>query len=257
MTAKGIEASGSNNTEAGVAYLEEAGKLDPKNDLAFAKLGEIFVGGSQTERGISNYEKALAANLGFTELYVPLGLAYLKVGNIAKAQEYSAKADAAGAATADATYLRAMVLYKQNKNDEALAAFQKTLTIDPNYSSAYSGRCWAYNLKNDPDRAIADCNEAIRLDAKASGAFNNRGVAYVAKRDYTRAIADYDEALKLNPKNAVAFANRGILWGNRRDYDEVDQVALSARLPAWRAAGQARRSPVKSRQYEQKRRASR
>src|SRR4029079_8605058 len=73
LTAKGIDASGPNNTEAGVAYLEEAVKLDAKNEVAYAKLGEIFVAGQQTERGIQNYEKALVAKPDFSDVYVPIG----------------------------------------------------------------------------------------------------------------------------------------------------------------------------------------
>jgi len=222
LTAKGIEASGPNNTEAGVAYLEEAGKLDPKNDLAFAKLGEIFVGGSQTERGISNYEKALAANPGFTELYVPLGLAYLKTGNIAKAQEYSAKADAAGAATADATYLRGMVLYKQNKNDEALAAFQKTLTIDPNYSSAQYYVAATYDRLNQSDQSIAMYKKTVEKDPEFAPAWYDMGVAYYNAGDYDKAADAYQHSTQLDPNNAQGHANLASTYRQQEHFDQAN-----------------------------------
>ena len=59
LTAKGIAAAGDANAEAGATFLEEAVTLDPKNSVAFAKLGEIYTTGGQTERGIQNYERRL------------------------------------------------------------------------------------------------------------------------------------------------------------------------------------------------------
>jgi len=222
LTAKGIEASGPNNTEAGVVYLEEAGKLDSKNDLAFAKLGEIFVGGSQTERGILNYEKALTANPGFTELYVPLGLAYLKTGNIAKAQEYSTKADRVGAATADAMYLRGMVLYKQNKNPEALEAFQKVLSLDPNYSSAEYYVAATYDRLNQSDQSIAMYKKTVENDPEFAPAWYDLGVAYYNAGQYDKAADAYEHSTKADPSNAQGHANLASTYRQQERYADAN-----------------------------------
>lgn len=222
LTAKGIDASGPGNSEAGVIYLDEAVKLDPKNDVAYAKLGEIFTARDQAERGITNYEKALAANAALTELYVPLGLAYLKTGDIVKAEEYAKKSDSAGASSADATYLRAMVLYKQNKNTEALAAFQQTLKIDPNYSAARYYEAATYDRLNQSDQSIAAYKKTVESDPEYAPAWFDLGVAYYNAADYNNAANAYQQSIKYDPNNAQAHANLASTYRQQEKFADAN-----------------------------------
>ena len=222
LTAKGIDASGPGNSEAGVVYLDEAVKLDPKNDVAYAKLGEIFVARDQAERGIANYEKALVANSAMTELYVPLGLAYLKTGNIVKAEEYAKKSDSVGASSADAAYLRAMVLYKQNKNPEALAAFQETLKVDPTYSAARYYEAATYDRLNQSDQSIAEYKRTVESDPQYAPAWFDLGVAYYNVADYNNAANAYQQSIKYDPNNAEAHANLASTYRQQERFAEAN-----------------------------------
>jgi len=222
LTAKGIDASGPSNSEAGVIYLDEAVKLDAKNDVAYAKLGEIFSSLEQSERAVTNYEKALTANPGFTDVYVPAGLAYLKMGNLAKAEEFATKADAAGLTGADASYLRAMVLYKQNKNAEALAAFQKTLSIDPNYSSARYYEAATYDRLNQSNESIAAYKKTVETDPEFAPAWFDLGVAFYNAGDYDNAANAYQQSIKHDPNNAEAHANLASAYRQQEKFGEAN-----------------------------------
>ena len=223
LTAKGIDASGPTNSEAGDQYLEEAVKLDPKNEVAFAKLGEIFVAGEQTERGIGYYEKAVAANPAFTDAFVPLGIAYLKVGNVAKAEEYSAKADAAGAGSADAAYLRGMILFKQNKNQEALAAFQKTLTIDQPMRPLDITRPRLYDRLNQSDQSIASYKKTVEDDPTfTSGVASTSASLITTPGDYNNAANAYEQSVKYDPNNAQGHANLASAYRQEQKYPEAN-----------------------------------
>ena len=142
-----------------------------------------------------------------TDLYVPIGLAYVKTGNIAKAEYYAGKADAAGAGLADAMFLRGVVAYKQNQNPEALAAFQKTLAIDPNYSSASYYQAATYDRLSQSDQSIATYKKTVELDPEYAPAWFDLGVAYYNQADYKDAAPAYEQAVKYDPNNAQAHAN--------------------------------------------------
>src|SRR5262249_50846258 len=142
-----------------------------------------------------------------TEFYVPLGLAYLKTGNVAKAEYCATKADASGAGSADAEFLRGMVLYKQNKNPDALTAFQKTLSIDPNYSSARYYEAATYDRLNQADQSIAAYKKTVEADPEYAPAWYDLGVAYYNAGDYKNAAGAYEQTIKYDPNNAQAHAN--------------------------------------------------
>ena len=102
---------------------------------------------------------------------------------------------------------RGNAYFRKGDYDRAIVDYDRAIWLDPKYAFAYNNRGNAYSGKGDYDQAIADTNEAIRLDSKFAEAYNNRGEAYEAKNDPDHAIADFDQALKLNP--SLPDAQRG------------------------------------------------
>jgi tetratricopeptide (TPR) repeat protein len=80
--------------------------------------------------------------------------------------------------------------------------------LNPNNSSAFNERGYAYSAKGDYDRAIADYDEAIRLDSKNVLPINNRGNAFELMGDYPRAALEFDEITRLQPGNAEVWNRR-------------------------------------------------
>jgi tetratricopeptide (TPR) repeat protein len=105
--------------------------------------------------------------------------------------------------------------------DEAIAACNHLLGLDPKDVASYNNRGNAYFRKGDYDRAIADYDQAIRLDQKYAFAYNNRGNAYAGKGDYDQAIADANVAIRLDPKFAEAYNNRGEAYEAKNDPDHA------------------------------------
>ena len=221
LTAKGIELAATSKTDAATA-LEEAVKLDPKNAVAYAKLGEISDAQELTERAIQNYELAIKADDKFSAVYVPLGLDYLKKGEIAKAETYAIRAENEGPETADGRYLRGLVYLKQNKNAEAKAEFDKVLALEPQYAAAKYYQAVAYGQMNQDDQSIAAYKAAVQADPEYAPAWYDLGVAYYNKGDYDNAAASYREAIKYDPNNAQAHANLASTYRQQEKYAEAN-----------------------------------
>ena len=66
--------------------LEKAIALDPKLDVAYLALGNLYFARGEFQRAVSTYQKAIAANPAGDEAHYRLGLAYKKNGDEAKAQ---------------------------------------------------------------------------------------------------------------------------------------------------------------------------
>ncbi|KAB8335825.1 tetratricopeptide repeat protein [Scytonema tolypothrichoides VB-61278] len=79
-----------------------------------------------------------------------------------------------------------------------MADYNQAIKLDPNYATAYDGRCELYRTKKDYDRAIADCNQAIKLDSNLTDAYYNRGLVYKNKGNKDKAIQDLKKILQLN-----------------------------------------------------------
>ena len=166
LISKGIDVAGTNANEAAVPIFEEAIKYDPQNDVAYAKLGEIHDAKGRKDAAVTNYEKALAINPSYTMLYSPLAMLYLDKGDVAKADSAIGKAAAAGVDTPDTRYVKGVLLFKENKNQEALAAFDNVLQADPNNADALYFRAQTLERLDRKD----DANTAFQKAAVADPA---------------------------------------------------------------------------------------
>ncbi len=207
LTATGIQTAGEDNNEAAVPMFDEAVKLDPKNEIAFTKLGEIHDARGRNALAITNYEKALALDPALSSLYLPVALAYVESGNAAKADLYLTKAEAAGADGTDAKMARGVLLYKQNKNAEALAVFDQIAAAEPKNGAVQYQRAVLFDKLGQQDKAIETYKKATQIDPGFSLAWFDLGVIYYNKGDYKSALPAYQSAVKADYANAKAHAN--------------------------------------------------
>ncbi len=222
LAAKGIEVAGDTNNIAAAVPLEEAVTLDPKNDVAYAKLGEIYDARNDASRARLNYEKALQINPELSTLYVPVGVSYLNGGEIAKAEYSLANAEKRGVSDPELYNLKGMVLYRQNKNAEALNAFEKSLSLDGQNATAKYYRGAIFDRMNQPDQSIAAYRETVATDPSYSAAWFDLGAMYYNRGDYVNAVSAYKEAVRIDPAYYQAHANLASTYRQLERYAEAN-----------------------------------
>ena len=112
-------------------------------------------------------------------------------------------------------------LLQDEKPEDGISAYNKTLRLKPDDAGAYNNRGVAKGNMGRHDDAITDYDEAIRLKPDHAEAYNNRGVAKSGLGRYDDAIADYDEAIRLKPDYADAYNNRGNAKFHSGRYDDA------------------------------------
>ncbi|MEQ1603786.1 MAG: tetratricopeptide repeat protein [Pyrinomonadaceae bacterium] len=207
LTAKGIDVAGATNNESAAVYFEEAVKLDAKNDVAYAKLGAIHDIYGRKDKALANYEKALAINPEYSTLFAPIGVAYLDSGEIAKAESYLQKSDAAGVDSADSRYLRGVVLFKQNKDTDAMTALNKALELDGRFVEAQYYRGQILDRTGKSAEALASYRKTLEWEPAFTPAQFEIGVASYNAGDYAGAAAAYEQVIKTDKDNYQAHAN--------------------------------------------------
>jgi tetratricopeptide (TPR) repeat protein len=112
---------------------------------------------------------------------------------------------------------RGAALYDRGDYDGAIAAFERSLALNPRdeYSPYERGLTWLG--KQDYNRALADFNAVLALQPDTWGALDERGDAYRGKGQYDLAIADYNEAIRLYPSGASIFFDRGQAYALKHD----------------------------------------
>lgn len=77
-----------------------------------------------------------------------------------------------------ALVVRARILYQLRRLDEAIATWQRVITLEPTDGDHYLALAEAYLDNGDPARAVIEANRAIAFAPKAPLGYFARGLAY-------------------------------------------------------------------------------
>ena len=132
-------------------------------------------------------------------------------------------APAAPASTGDAHghATRAQALAKSGKTDEALAEFDKAITIDPHHAEALYNRGLLYQRERQHQLAVDDFSSANGLTPQRAEPLLARAISYLAMDKFKEAAADLDEAVQADPQNALGWTTRGQAYERLGDKEKA------------------------------------
>jgi tetratricopeptide (TPR) repeat protein len=136
-------------------------------------------------------------------------------------------------------YTRAQDLADANKNEEALAAYQETVELDPNFGRAYAGMGVIYTIFKDEENTKAAYDQALKLVDRMSDRekYRTLGTYYMSvARNYEKAIENYATLVELYPADNVGHSNLALAYlntGNVQRALEEGRLALELYPGQW------------------------
>ncbi len=113
-------------------------------------------------------------------------------------------------------------LYELKQYKEALDAYDKAIQIQPQYLEAWLGRGYVLDELQRYQEAIDSFDQALKLQSNDPEAWNARGDALVSLQRYQEASESYDKAVHYKPDYYQAWFNRGWALHNlQRDEDAI------------------------------------
>ncbi len=123
------------------------------------------------------------------------------------------------------------VLYDLKSYEEALAAYEQAIRLDPNSAVAYNGKGIALCDLERYEEALAAYEQAIRLDPNNAVTYRNKGHVLYDLKSYEEALAVYVQAIRLDPNFANAYIGKGIvLYGLKRHEEALAAYEQAIRL---------------------------
>lgn len=196
-------------------------KKAPKKSRGYKGLGFEFEKAGEIDRAMAEYDKALALNPEFDEVYYNKANIYASQEKYDLAFENYDRAIELNPSYAMAYHNRALVYAILEQNDKAIQDLNKAIELQPDYKLAFRNRGYYYVKKGDPERSLEDYDMAIKLDPGYDVALSERGAAYAAMGDYGRAAKDYELAIRLNYRTPDIYNNLGFAYYSMGRFDEA------------------------------------
>jgi tetratricopeptide (TPR) repeat protein len=116
---------------------------------------------------------------------------------------------------------RGAVLKAMKRYDAALESYDRALSFQPDYVEVINNRAGVLHELKRHDEALAGYDRALALRPDYADALNNRGIALQALGRHAEALTGYDAALALRPNFVEALVNRGIAHFELGHFDEA------------------------------------
>jgi len=103
--------------------------------------------------------------------------------------------------------------------DQALADLQKAIDLRPGEIGLYFSRGVTYFLSQQFENAVKDFDKYIRKEPKDPSAYLNRGASYLFLGDTLKAVSDYNKAIRLDRFDPEGYVRRGRVYASQSKYD--------------------------------------
>ncbi|MBO7237840.1 MAG: tetratricopeptide repeat protein, partial [Elusimicrobiaceae bacterium] len=163
--------------------------------------GRIEQNQGHLDEAVSFYSKAINRDGAFAPAYRYRASAFKDMGELeASAQDYT---QLVALQPEPIFYNRRGLVYEElAKWDEALADYNKTIELSPQWPIAYNNRGYVYLKQGKYAQAKADFETALKLDDSLPTPYINlAGLAWLQKKDRRQVFRYLDKALKRNFKD--------------------------------------------------------
>ncbi len=174
---------------------EQVLAIDPNHAISWNNRGNAFLAANRCEDAIKSYDMALAIRPDFHEASGNRKQALFRLRG-------------SNSAFADSACAKGVLLMRERRFEEAIAAFDEALEVKPVFVEAMSNRATALTGLKRFDDAIAAFEPVLTLDPAHAVSWNNRGNALVALKRLEEAVESYTRALALRPDLTEANENR-------------------------------------------------
>lgn len=104
------------------------------------------------------------------------------------------------------------VLYRIDKNNEAIAEAKAALEFNPTDAEAHKNEALALSQDHHYEAATVEFREALRIKPAYAEARSGLGLVYARTENYPNAIAEYKKAIAIDPNYDDAHNNLGLAF---------------------------------------------
>jgi tetratricopeptide (TPR) repeat protein len=114
-------------------------------------------------------------------------------------------------------FFKIFILAEYGKNEEALAGFDKLISLQPDSSVNWIGKGQVLSALNRHEEAFTAFDKATSLDPKRFDVWNMKAMELSNLKRYDDAISSLNKGIEINPNFPVNFYNRACLYSLKGD----------------------------------------
>jgi len=181
---------------------EAAMKLDPNDHLIYLNLGSRYIDTKRFDKAEEALKKCIALEKNCAPAYAGLGIILLNSGDVAGAKKRFLESIKVDPGFDEGHYRLGTILAEEKDYEGAEKSFRTAIRLNPDNDDAY--HALGVLLARDPDKAgeaIAMFDRAISLKPSKLQPYVDLGNLYIKLNDIPQAISTFERALAVDPSS--------------------------------------------------------
>ena len=182
-------------------------------------LGFIYSQRNSPEKAIELFRRALSINPNYTEAQLNLAITLADIGAYGPAlREFGlAKEREGDAPTPVSSVIRSKlanahgdlgkIYFDLGLLQEAVAEYQKALTLGPTYADIHNRLAVCYREQGEHEKALEAFTRSLDINPRYVEAYVNLGILLRRMGQEDQAVSAWEKALALDPRNQLAQMN--------------------------------------------------
>ena len=112
-------------------------------------------------------------------------------------------------------------MYKLGKITEAIQIYEKAMRIQPNHADVHNNLGVAFKELGENEKSIKYYQKAIEIQPNHADAHNNLGTAFKELKEYNKSMHHYEKTIQINPKFPIAYSNLGNVYKELGEYEKA------------------------------------
>lgn len=189
-----------------VVYAERASEIDPDMPEVHFTLGQLRLAAGRHEEAAAEFQKALAVRPNMPDAVLGLARVYEAMGRGADAEALYKNAVSLHSAGVFNTY--GSFCYNRGRYQDAVRLYKQATEASPDGRQGFANLGAAYQALGHYDEALAAYQRSISIEPN-SASYSNLGTVYYMLGRYDEACTAYEHATALAPTDYLVWANLG------------------------------------------------
>jgi tetratricopeptide (TPR) repeat protein len=208
--------------ESALADFKEILDQNPDHQSALLSRGDLFFRMGRFELAIGDWTQYLSlVSEGEKHLaYAKIGGAYLALKMFDEAAGFYDEVIALQEDVPDYFTQKGIALSRVGENTQAIEAFERALSLDPNNSQAQAGL--ATVLTGSDEELLRQIEETIADSSANSQTYKQRGFFRMNNQDEEGALTDFSKAIEADPEDPENYYYRGVIFSRMKKWQEAE-----------------------------------
>lgn len=209
-------------------YAEDVADGPSEDAHILTHMAGILAGGGKSDKALNVLDRAIELDPEVSEAYFSKGLLLLNLKRPAEAEEAMRAGLARSSDSAVGHYHLGRVLLESGKADEAMASFERAITVNPAFEPAYLALASMYESRNDKEQAAGVLKKYLQNVNPRNRDIRHQLVRlYIEAKDYPAAKKELEELIADDPTDWDAQLRMALIHGEQKEYSlAIDRLTL-------------------------------